>query len=355
MGNIYPTEILAQVKAAPASPGCYLYSDQYENIIYVGKAKHLKKRVASYFTAAAEQDERLEELLPKIAAIEYRTTACELDALILEYQLIKRYKPWFNSVMKADKQRPFLRIGSETPYPTLSAAAERAEDDAEYYDIFTDTDEIKAFLAVFGGVWGTAQCGKVRLGTTASPCLYHSLGQCLAPCAGKADETQYGEAVSEIRALLKNQRVPKIMTLERAMDVAARRLEFEKAAQYRKQLELLERLQLKARRMYHYPDGANVLVLIRPYREQALVMFAVRDGAVVARFDLEPNPSLEDMAQIAETWNGLDAPLEGGEVLAKCLTEISAQKTFIKLPDKITGGRLHREIEAYKKASQKRK
>lgn len=347
MSTAPPTQLGDKINSAPTQPGCYLYFDKYGNVIYVGKAKNLRSRVKQYFTKAAAADERLTELLPRIADVAYEVTPSELDALLLEYRLIKQYKPWHNSQMKADKPRPFLRIAREAPYPVLHIVKERADDGATYCDCFTDEGDVRAALALLGQVWRTAQCGKAHFHKPASPCLYHSLHGCMAPCAHKADPAAYSAAVDEIEALLAGHRVPRLTALKQQMEAFAEGFAFEEAATRKRQWEGLRRLQRKGKKMYHYPPGAPVMVLIRPFRETAFSVFYVREGAVVHRQNYTRPPNTAATQALLHQWQAAAAPTGDGALLARCLTEISAHKVFVQLPPRPTAKWLVREIQKF--------
>lgn len=331
-----------KIREAPEQPGCYLFKNKLGYIIYVGKAKILHNRVKSYFTPAAAGHWRTAELVTKIADVEYRVTKSELDALLLEYMLIKQYKPWFNSQMKPDKTRPYLRVSRDEPYATLSSCDRITDDGADYYDFFIDEDDIKQTLALIGKVWGLPQCGKRSFKKSKSPCLYHSTDHCMAPCGGKADTVRYAAAVKEVTRLLTGKSVNCIPGLKREMRKAADNLAFERAAEYRGMLDGLRRVRNKSRLRFHLPDNGAVLILIRPHREKAFAVFYAVDRRVTARMDF---PSVPDDALIAEFIASLENPNivpEESEWLANCLVEVGAYKHFVNLP---VGKSANRAIE----------
>ena len=317
-----------RVRGAPTQPGCYLFTDKYGYIIYVGKAKNLRSRVKTYFTKAAAEDERTAELVPKIVSVEYRTVPTELDALMLEYHLIKQHKPWFNSQMKADKQRSYLRIGTDGRYPTLSAVTEKQDDGAAYFDCFTDEEDIKLALGLLCRVWKVPQCGAASFSKLASPCLYHSIAGCLAPCAAKADPAELHGAVKEILRFMSGVRVRRLAVLKKEMATRAEDLDFEAAGQIKEQLDQLGRLQRKSRKIYHFPDTGDVLVLARPFREPDFSAFLVRDGVAHSRADFSGIPLESQLADFMAGWDS-DGGLEPW--VAGSLTSISADKAFIHL------------------------
>ena len=331
-----PSEALLQkVKTAPKSPGCYLFRDRMGNIVYVGKAKCLSTRVRNYFQPSSAEDERLVDLLPVIQDVEYRTTDTELDALQLEYKLIKQYKPWFNLQLKPDKPRPYLRIDTNAHFPSFTFAAERADDGAEYFDCFVDEYDIKAALDLFNQVWRLPQCGKASFEKPSRSCLYRQLNNCMAPCTGQADAAAYGAATGAVLDMLRGGPVPKLAELEQQMVACAEALDFEKASVFKQQIEGIRRLQHKSRKMFHLPKDADVLVCIRPYREAAFSLFYAHHGEVYHRADFPSGPDDAALdAFIAQIHSGRPS-IEDSGWLAGCLLEVLADKQFAVL----TGGK----------------
>lgn len=331
-GEYQPPQALAEkVKAAPKAPGCYLFSDRAGNIIYVGKAKRLHARVKSYFGKAARTNEDMRAFLGRIHDVAYRVTPSELDALMLEYRLIKQYKPWFNTQLKADKPRPFLRVGAEAPYATLSVTAARRDDGAVYYDCFADEDDVKEALALFGRVWATPQCGSADYRKTDRACLYHSMGLCMAPCQGAAGATAYAGAIGEIKRLFAGEELEVFGRLGAEMEAHAEALEFEKAAESKRTLNALRVLQRKGRRMFHLPDDCDTLIFIRPYREAAFSLFYAVKGAVAHRQDFAAGDTAAPLAAFLKKVQS-GAAMEDDGLLAACLTEILADRLFVPLP-----------------------
>ncbi len=347
MGEIQHTPLQEKVKAAPDLPGCYLFTDKYGYIIYVGKAKNLRSRVKSYFTKAAAEEERTAELVPRIVDVEYRVTDTELDALLLEYRLIKQHKPWFNSQMKPDKRRPYLRIAAGRPYATLSVSDVSSDDGAVYYDFFTNEEDVKQALALLGRVWGLPQCGQRSFAKAKGPCLYHTLTGCMAPCSREPDEALYAAALAEVQQFFAGKKVPRVRALRQEMTQAAEALEFERAAACKELLEGLQRLQHKSRRWSHLPEQGAALVLIRPHREKAFSVFSVVDGQVRYRTNFPAAPDEDTIAAFAAAVAATDAAtdmpcttLVDSEWLAGCLTEVVADKQFVLLPAGRGAGRV---------------
>lgn len=343
---VVPKNLAKKIAAAPKAPGCYLFYDYMGNIIYVGKAKLLYKRVKSYFTKTARTNEDMQIFLRKITHVEYHITASELDALMLEYRLIKKYKPWFNSQLKPDKLRPYLRLAPGAPYATLSVAQSQCRDGAVYYNFFTDEEDVKSAIRLLGRVWGTPQCGLPSFKNVVHSCLYHSMGQCTAPCQNKADVSAYASAVEEIRQFLQGKPVAAMDALKTTMAASAENLNFEKAAECRELLNSLHILQRKCRKTYHLPKDKDSIIFIRPYREPSFSVFYAKEGVVLHRGDFSPETFEEMLPRfILQIQTGTPA-LEDGEHLAACLTEILADKFFVPLSKKCT-------VSAIAKAMQK--
>jgi excinuclease UvrABC nuclease subunit len=279
------SELRERAKSAPDMPGCYLFYDALGNVIYVGKAKRLRNRVTSYFNPAALENERTAFLVRRIANLRFITTNCELDALLLEYQLIKSHKPWYNSQLKPDKPRPYLRLAFVQPYPCLSIADEPDDDDALYYDCFTGTEDIKRTLVLLCRAWGIAQCDQQVFMRLKGPCIYRELDGCLAPCNGQVDQAEYHTRIKEVVKLLEGKKVRRLAELRRDLRFAVEDLDFELADNLQSLIDGLIQLRHKSHRRYHLPKSGLALILIRPYREKAFSAFLTSGCQAVFRID----------------------------------------------------------------------
>lgn len=336
-------ELREKIQAAPEKPGCYLYKDKMGNVIYVGKAKTLRNRVRSYFRAGA--DERVQRLTQQIADVEYIVTETETDALLQEYRLIKRYKPWFNSQLKRDTPHPMIKLDRHERYATLSVVAERGVAKAKYFDCFHDEQDAKDTLAILQRAWKTPSCGKDNFGKTERACLNYHLGACMAPCAGKAGEEEYSWAIADIVRLFEGKRVSRMFQLEQEMQVCAEKLEYEKAAEIKKLLGELNLLQRKARKMFNFPAGRSVLVFLRAYREEEYSLFLVIDGVAQARgrFGAEL-----DEAGLRKFLEDVESPIEPAMPwLADAIREVYADKLFELLPLRCSSAQIEKAIRKH--------
>lgn len=223
----------------PLSPGVYMMKDSQGRIIYIGKAKELKKRVSSYFTG--EKDLKTRILVRKIGTIEYIITENEYEALILENNLIKKWKPHYNVNLKDGKSYPVIRITKEA-FPRIYKTRHIVHDGSEYYGPYADVNQIDAFLELMEKLYPLRKC-RGPLKKRYTPCLYYHIGRCSAPCAGKISEEAYNGHVDSVRKLLKghNREMKDVISrLQREMEEAAEDLNFERAAEVRDSIGVIE-------------------------------------------------------------------------------------------------------------------
>ena len=305
---------------APIGPGCYIFKDRYGYVMYVGKSKSLRKRVRQYFTKTFTPDDKLYVLAKEATDVEYRETASELDALMLEFHLIKQYRPWFNTQLKRDRKYLYIKLDVTGEIPAFSVVYDR-DGDARYYGSFRDKDEASDALRLFGAVWKIPTCGRVfdsrSVGRSRS-CLEFHMGKCLAPCEGDSDA--YRQSVKEVIRFFDGRNTPEIRKIRTEMKTHARALDFEKAARCKALLDALEKLRYRKNRSYRLQDASNVAVLIRPYGAAEFSVFYIRDGAAVYRENYRGTAILS-----AEE-------IGDGSGTAQCLSEIYADKLFVELP-----------------------
>lgn len=355
---IPPAPRLAEkIRCAPSEPGCYLFKDASGYVIYVGKGKNIRSRVRQYFQASRHRDlrDKVTKLVRFIIDVEFITTGSELDALLLEYRLIKQYKPWFNSQLKREIIHPYLRISASGPYAALSVSEHQPEPSARYYGGFYDSDEAGAALTLLNRVFNTPVCGKSSYSPGLRACLQYHLGCCPAPCDGKADPKAYERTIRQVTSFLDGGRTV-FGRLEKQMSQSAAALEFEQAAEYRELITELERLQRKCQKMYNFPPDRDVILLIRAYRSIEFSVFYINKGRATARQDfngLLNQQSLRTLlAQIRKGTPLPDRIIPDGMLpvppnpdrrrLESSLAEIYADKLFLTVPrrageDKITG------------------
>jgi excinuclease ABC subunit C len=233
--------------------------------------------------------------------------------------------------MKPERSRPYLRISNDAPYPALHAVDEPLDDDADYIDCFGNKDDIARSLMLLCELWGLPQCGASEFREVASPCMYHTLHSCMAPCSKKADVNQYKAAITEVKMLLNGLEVSKLSELRNDLTQAVAELDFELAAVLKRQIESLEHLQNKGQKRYHLPDSGRALVLIRPYREQSFSAFLIYDGSAVARFDFNSDSTHEQQSAAIIAALNTATTLPDSDWIPNCLIEVAADKQFLLL------------------------
>lgn len=327
----YPQALLDSVRTAPNQPGCYLFKDARGFIVYVGKAKNLRSRVRSYFSDSARDDERVIPLLPAIHSVEFCTTGSELDALMLEYRLIKEHKPRFNSLMVNEIDRLWLRLSIGDDYPTLSITSTQADDKSAYFPIILDEYDGAELLEAFNALWRTPLCRRAAIAGGDKACLYGQTGACAAPCEGTVDRDEYRRGIDEIVGLLHGQRAPSMDALEADMMRLAISRDYEKAARAKETLDKLERIRRRAGKSATLPEEKDAVLIIRAYRAEEAALFLFREGMAVWR---ENVPLQEYAPGIGRFFSALergDANLQDDGAMGRCLMEIGAEREMLVL------------------------
>ncbi len=230
------------LKTLPSEPGCYLMLDANRRVIYVGKAKDLRDRVGSYYSQPLGYTRKMDGLLESIASIEVRVVGSELEALMLESQLIKRYQPKYNKVMRSHEQYPYIKIDLASPWPRISLAPEWKNDGARYFGPYRNRGASRQVVDLLNKHFQLRTC--TRSFKTArsygSPCLKLSLKQCLGPCVGKADRELYTERVRECVRFLEGDDAPLLLRIWDQLEAAAASNDFEHARRLRRDIQTLQ-------------------------------------------------------------------------------------------------------------------
>lgn len=234
-------EIEARLATLPTKPGCYLHKDKSGTVIYVGKAVNLRSRVRSYFQKGANHTPKIRRLVSNIVDLEYIVTDTELEALVLECSLIKKYQPHYNVRLRDDKQYPYLCLTTSEPFARLLLVRRVRQDQNKYFGPYPNSRSVYATMELVNRIFPLVACGKKFDGRPVQkPCLYHHMGQCLAPCAGIADQEEYARAVKDVVDFLEGRQEHIIKKLRAEMEEAADNLEFERAARLRDRVQGVE-------------------------------------------------------------------------------------------------------------------
>ncbi|WP_165177822.1 excinuclease ABC subunit UvrC [Desulfovibrio sp. ZJ369] len=282
----------------PQAPGVYLYKDDRGRVIYVGKARILRRRVLSYFRPEG-LPAKTRAMLAHAASLEYLTTTSEKEALLLEASLIKKYRPHYNIVLRDDKQYVLFRLNLKHPFPRLETVRRARRDGARYFGPFTSALAARETWKILHRAFALRRCSDRAMKNRVRPCLYHFMGQCPAPCMGLITPQAYHEAVHKVCELLQGRAVPLLRELRAEMDQAAEELEFEKAAILRDQIRAVECT--VERQAAVLPGGGDMdaIGLFPADKGLALGIVFVRNGAVTdGRAFYWPGLSFEDAPEL---------------------------------------------------------
>ncbi len=270
---------LTDLPVLPRQPGTYLFHSADDTVIYVGKALDLRNRVRSYFGAAADRKARF--ITAAAARLDFIVTASEVDALLLESNLIKQYKPHFNVQLKDDKSYPWLKLTNEE-YPILIFTRRVVKDGGTYYGPFPSAGVVRRVLDLIGAVFPLRQNSGVPLRRRSRPCLRFHMGRCLAPCIGNTNPEEYGAVVEQVKAFLEGRIDETVRMLEENMRTAAARQDFELAGVFRDRLDALKRLTGYDSDVNRgSSENLDFLGLARAGNYATVQLFQMRNGHVV--------------------------------------------------------------------------
>jgi len=269
-----------RLKNLPLKPGVYLYKDQEGRVIYVGKAKLLRNRVRSYFQSPDGLLPKVKAMMARVADFDYIITDTEVEALILENNLIKAYQPRYNIMLRDDKTYPYLKISQEK-FPRISIVREARDKVSRYYGPYTEVGSVKETLKLLTSIFPLRTCKNLKEQTR--PCLNYDLGKCLAPCNGRISEADYGLMVEGIISFMEGRSTELLSLKESEMRAAAANLEFEKAARLRDQIQAIHILHGKQGVMFENPYNLDIIALITGDKENLALVFKIRSGQIMAK------------------------------------------------------------------------
>ncbi|MDF2944622.1 MAG: uvrC [Herbinix sp.] len=344
-------DIEEELKKLPAKPGVYIMRDSKDTIIYVGKAILLKNRVRSYFQSSRNHTTKIKQMVEHIDHFEYIITDSELEALVLECNLIKEHWPKYNTMLKDDKTYPYIRVTTNEAFPKVSIVREQKKDKAKYFGPYTSVNAVKDSLELLRKIYKIRTCnrnlpkdiGKER------PCLYYHMGQCDAPCQGFVSEKEYKANIDEVIEFLNGNysRVAKL--LEDKMSAASEALEFEKAAEFRDLLGSVKQIANRQKITNTDQVDRDIIAFARNNDEAVVQTFFIRVGKLIGRdhFHLggvQDESDGEVMASfIKQFYAGtpyipkeifLSVKTDEEELLTEWLSSKREQKVYLKVPQK---------------------
>lgn len=342
-----------ELKKLPAKPGVYLMHDEKDEIIYVGKAISLKNRVRQYFQSSRNKGVKIEQMVTHIRRFEYIVTDSELEALVLECNLIKEHRPKYNTMLMDDKTYPFIKVTVQEPFPRIMMVRKQAKDKAKYFGPFTSSQAVKDIIEMVRKLYRLRSCnrnlprdiGKDR------PCLYYHIKQCDAPCQGYISSDQYRESIDEVVKFLSGHYDSIIKELEDKMMEASEKMEFEKAIEYRDLISSVKKISEKQKITDAGKPGEDrdVLAVAREDVDAVVQVFFIRGGRLIGRdhFYLRTDPD-ESKASILSSFIKqfyagtpyiprellLPYELEEAELLGEWLSSKRGHKVTITVPKK---------------------
>jgi len=274
-----------ELRKLPDKPGVYLMHDKNDTIIYVGKAIVLKNRVRQYFQSSRNLSPKIQRMVQNIAWFEYIVVDSEMEALILECNLIKEHRPKYNTMLKDDKHYPYIRLTANEDYPRIMLARERKKDKAKYYGPYTSAASVHDSIDLLKKTYFIRSCNKVLPRDIGKdrPCLYYHMGQCKAPCQDYISKEEYAKNVEQVEEFLSGNYALITKRLEEQMQKFSEEMEFEKAAEYRDLLFSVKRLAEKQRADDAKIIDRDIIAFATAGDEAVAQVFFVRNGKMVGR------------------------------------------------------------------------
>ncbi len=333
-----------KITAFPHLPGVYIFRDESAAVLYVGKARDIRKRVGSYFRSTASNGLKTRLLVEKAADIEYIVTSSEKEALLLEASLIKKHRPRYNVILRDDKNYPALRIDPREPFPCIEVVRRFQRDGALYFGPYPSAYSVREILKLLNRLFPLRQCKGKKLIKRLQPCLNYSMGKCQGPCADKLTQEQYAKMVEEVVLFLQGKTDVLQSQLKERMEEASAALEFERAAFYRDRLRAVDSMLEKQ----HIVSGRfldqDVLGIYREGAGTELVVLYVRQGTVIGQkyYDLHDVQGEEDevlsefIYQYYARGNHIPdevlspVEMEAGDALQEWLSDLKGKRVHIR-------------------------
>ena len=338
------------IKNLPDKPGVYLMKNSLGEVIYVGKAKVLKNRVKSYFQKSKNHSEKVKVMVKNIAEFEYIVTDSEMEALILECNLIKKYSPKYNILLKDDKFYPFIKITVNDDYPRVFVTRRFVKDGSKYFGPYTNGSAVYETLDLIYKIFPLRNCKLVikENGEKVRPCLNYHIKKCLGPCGGHISKEEYGKMINDIIDILSGKETYITKMLKSDMEKAAEELEFEKAASLRDKILSINAIAEKQKIFKTMEGDEDFINIEQDEKDSCIQVFFSRDGKVIGRehFIFE-NTANESIGEIIEDFIGsfyggtakipktIYVPqIDNFDLMEEYLTIKRGSKVWIKVPQK---------------------
>ena len=349
--------IQEELKKLPGKPGVYLMHDEKDAIIYVGKAISLKNRVRQYFQSSRNKGAKIEQMVTHISGFEYIVTDFELEALVLECNLIKEHRPKYNTMLMDDKTYPFIKVTVNEPFPRVMMARRMKKDKAKYFGPYTSAGAVKDTIELIRKLYHIRSCnrslpkdiGKER------PCLNYHIHQCYAPCQGYISREEYRKSIDEVVRFLNGNYDPILKELEEKMLDASENLEFEKAIEYRELLASVQKIAQKQKITDTAGDDRDIIAMASEGEDAVVQVFFIRGGRLIGRdhfyLKIAENDTKSEILSsfIKQFYAGtpyipaelmLPEEIEDQEIIEEWLTTRREHKVRLRIPKKGTKEKL---------------
>ena len=349
--------IQEELKKLPGKPGVYLMHDEKDAIIYVGKAISLKNRVRQYFQSSRNKGAKIEQMVTHISRFEYIVTDSELEALVLECNLIKEHRPKCNTMLMDDKTYPFIKVTVNEPFPRVMMARRMKKDKAKYFGPYTSAGAVKDTIELIRKLYHIRSCnrslpkdiGKER------PCLNYHIHQCYAPCQGYISREEYRKSIDEVVRFLNGNYDPILKELEEKMLDASENLEFEKAIEYRELLASVQKIAQKQKITDTAGDDRDIIAMASEGEDAVVQVFFIRGGRLIGRdhfyLKIAENDTKSEILSsfIKQFYAGtpyipaelmLPEEIEDQEIIEEWLTTRREHKVRLRIPKKGTKEKL---------------
>lgn len=286
-------DINEELKKLPTCPGVYMHKDRLGTVIYVGKAVNLRNRVRQYFRNSSQHSPKVRSMVSNIAEFDYITCGTEMEALILECNLIKKYMPKYNILLKDDKTYPYIEVTMSEEFPRVIRTREVKRDENRYFGPYSDSTAVWRILKMIDEMYPLKKCSTLHFPENTRPCLNYFIGKCKGICVGKADREEYLEMIRDILGILGGKDAGVIRKLEGKMMEASDALKYEEAAKYRDYIRALRSLSEKQRATMVREHDIDILIPIRTHHNQIVAQYRVREGKMIGREIIYMNDETE--------------------------------------------------------------
>lgn len=339
-----------ELKKLPDCPGVYIMHDDTDTIIYIGKAVSLRKRVRQYFQPSHDEGIKKKQMVENIDHFEYMITDSELEALVLECNLIKEHTPKYNTMLRDDKTYPYIKVTGED-YPRVMMARQMKKDKSKYFGPYTSMGAVKDTIELLNKIYGIRTCNRVLprdIGKN-RPCLNYHIHQCDAPCQGYVSKEEYTEKIRGVMEFLGGSYQPVMNYLQGKMEEASENLEFEKAIEYRELLNSVSQIAQKQKITNTDGEDKDVIAMAADDTDAVVQVFFVRNGKLIGRDHFHLHVGTEDKETeiltefVKQFYSGtpfipreimLQSPVEDMEILEQWLTKKRGKRVYLRVPQK---------------------